>query len=492
LAGIDGDLRCLSGLLWGSVICVQSLGPASAKVLIIVVHLSFVQSISNVIHVCFVDFALTTSALFGISLLSLLIAFEGFGVLIISASGIRLVDANTIAIAEADSMAHDHSMFFLVLSSLMTIIAWTGFVSLSNLITCVVYSAMFALVTTKAAINWAFPWNPANPFLTHTMDSFAFQFLLASKCCNTFTSLWNPRDRVYPAIWQRISYWCATLCPVASLVWVYWQYDNNIDLRNGILWSALVGSFNMTLSFRAKEILNFLHKDCNSSTVVLLTLFDGDALEYSKDSKRTKQMSLVFFNTLVVLMWAMAVMYFQCSDLDFDLFFPLIALLLFCCDSRALPFQWPPIYWWSSICAVWWYGSVFLHVFVMGWGKHHDQFYSINGVSSMPSFMLLKPHSVFGWDEEISIWTSDSSYLPILNLALSIVPYPTIFIALRRQNGESEEMLFVLTLLSAVAIIGGSVDCVRYLGIMGVLSGGLRCYEIHKSKKIGSGGERYI
>jgi hypothetical protein len=175
----------------------------------------------------------------------------------------------------------------------------------------------------------------------------------------------------------------------------------------------------------------------------------------------------------------------QTSLLDFDLFFPLIALLLLCCDSRALPYRWSPLETWSRLVVCWWYGSVIYHILLRGYQDRSED----------PNMMIPPPYSLFGWDEEISIWTSPSTYLPILNLALSIVPYPAIYMGLRKHKSDTEETLFVMALLSLVAMIGGSIDCIRYLGIMGIVIGGYRCFEINRLKKgmgSGSGSDRYL
>lgn len=403
--------------------------------------------------------------------------------------GLRLVDANAMAVNDHESQPHDYSNFFMIMSSLMTVIAWSGFVSLQNLISCLVYSVLFGFVTTKAAMNWTFPWNPSNPFLTHTITSFPFTFLLVSKCFNTFVSLWNPTNRAYPAIFQQCSYLVAVVWPIVGLVINFSLTENDRVIRDGIIWSSLIGCFNTTLSFRAKELLNFLRKD-NTATKITLITFSGneDSSTISSGSgglSRKKSVSMVLMTTIIVFLWAILAMILQTSVLDFDLFFPAVALLILCADSRALPYNWAPLEAWSRIAVLWWYGSVFYHILIRGYAERLAEDNSV----------IPPPYSLFGWDEEISIWTSQSTYLPIINLALSIVPYPAIFIGLRKQKTDTEETLFVLALLSLVAMIGGSVDCVRYLGIMGIVIGGYRCFEINRSKKVvgtGAGSDRYL
>lgn len=343
------------------------------------------------------------------------------------------------------------------MSSVLTVIAWMRYVSLQNFVSCLLYSIVFGFVSTKAMINWAFPWNPTFPDLTHGLTSFPFIFLLLNKIFNTFISLWNPKERAYPIVFQKMGYVAAISWPVLGFLFSEVVHHSNHVVRDGIVWSALLGSAMMTLSFRAREVLGFLRKDHTSAATPLVTFAVGK-----------NEYSLVFLTTIVTLAWVIMSMILQTSTLDNDVLFPVFALLIFCCESKVLPASISPGQMWCLLAVVWWYGSVVYHILLRGYGEDNDG-------------LVIAPYSMFGWDEEISLWTSN---LPLLNLALAMVPYPAIFMSLRKNRNDTEEMLFVLAILSGVAVIGGSVDCIRYLGLVGVFAAGYRCFEISRSSGV--------
>jgi hypothetical protein len=60
-----------------------------------------------------------------------------------------------------------------------------------------------------------------------------------------------------------------------------------------------------------------------------------------------------------------------------------------------------------------------------------------------------------------------------------IVPLPGIALGvLRRKDDSSEELLFVLAIVSLLPIVGAQVNSIRYLGIVGSLFAAWRCYDI--------------
>ena len=80
----------------------------------------------------------------------------------------------------------------------------------------------------------------------------------------------------------------------------------------------------------------------------------------------------------------------------------------------------------------------------------------------------------------MSFWSSGSPYhwVPLLNLALALVPLPAVFMAFRRSKADTEEMAFVLAVLSCVSVVGAQCWSVRYLGATGLIFADWRCYEV--------------
>jgi len=76
--------------------------------------------------------------------------------------------------------------------------------------------------------------------------------------------------------------------------------------------------------------------------------------------------------------------------------------------------------------------------------------------------------------------------VPALNIALAILPLPAIAVSFLRRKADTEEMVFVLAILSCVSIIGAQCWSVRYLGMNGLMYAAFRCYEVGAIEKAGN------
>jgi hypothetical protein len=79
---------------------------------------------------------------------------------------------------------------------------------------------------------------------------------------------------------------------------------------------------------------------------------------------------------------------------------------------------------------------------------------------------------------------SPGYWYPCVNLVLLLVPIPAIHIAVRRHKGDSEDMAFMLAVISVLSTAGAHTACIRYLGVMGAVLGGWRCKEINFSNTV--------
>lgn len=369
------------------------------------------------------------SVLFAAGAVLLILSLEGFGSL-------------SFAGFSAPSSNDDHSFAFTLLSSAMTVVAWTQTVPLASITSCFIYSVIFGFASTKAMLGWVLPETPVHN-LSHNVFGFPFLALYIGKASSTFLVLWGSKDKLrHP------------LFPVLLVVAVLWPVVAYLlsrtagyppALGHGIMWSTIVSTASTCASFRAQEVLVFLR---GSRTTHALTF-------------KQSQISLILLMAVLCLSWTVLTVASESSAIDSDVLFPAAALLILCEDASFLPYKQHPFTLWTKIVAIWWYISVLYHIFFRGMGE-----------SVLPG---LPPYSLFGWDEEVSIWVLDSSFLPLLNLFMAFVPLPALY-ASTRQGFFSEEILFVLALISVAPIIGGSIDCVRYLGLLGVAAAGYACY----------------
>ncbi|RYH21427.1 hypothetical protein EON65_20720 [archaeon] len=375
------------------------------------------------------------SVLFAAGAVLLILAFEGFGSLSFSSFS-------------AASINDDHSFVFTLLSSAMTVVAWTQTVPLASITSCFVYSVIFGFASTKAMLSWVLPETAAHN-LSHDALGFPFLALYIGKASSTFLVLWGSKDKLRHPLFPVLLI-VAVLWPVVAYI-VSYMAGYPPSLGHGIMWSTIVSTASTCASFRAQEVLALLR---GSRTTHALTF-------------KQVQISLILLMAVLCLSWTVLAVISESSAIDSDVLFPAAALLILCEDASFLPYKQHPFTLWTKIVTIWWYISVLYHIFFRGMGE-----------SVLPG---LPPYSLFGWDEEISIWVLDSPLLPLLNLFMAVVPLPALY-ASTRQAFFSEELLFVLALVSVAPIIGGSIDCVRYLGLLGVIAAGYACY----TKAVGS------
>lgn len=84
---------------------------------------------------------------------------------------------------------------------------------------------------------------------------------------------------------------------------------------------------------------------------------------------------------------------------------------------------------------------------------------------------------VFG-AENVSFWNNDNLWYPSLHILLLLVPLPAIYLGYMRSKGDTEDVLFILALLSVLSVVGSGCSAVRLLGVSGVVFGSWRCYDI--------------
>lgn len=187
------------------------------------------------------------------------------------------------------------------------------------------------------------------------------------------------------------------------------------------------------------------------------------------------------------LLWTGIALYFQTTALDADVLFPgVLLLLLLAMDTTSLSWwggwmQQPrptAMDVWATCVSLWWYASLFYHVFVLHYDVRHL------GVEALTIEMqhrrVMMPYSVFGWDSNISWWSNASCFVPLLNLLLALIPLPGLLVVLspRLLQQAHEDVLFILGVVNLAALIGAAVDCVRYLAVLSAVLCVYRSYAL--------------
>ena len=244
----------------------------------------------------------------------------------------------------------------------------------------------------------------------------------------------------------------AASLPFGGLLWAS-VMDSMEANMSGLLWVAAVSDAMVAVSTRVAELSREVRgvKGGWSRSALSAGLSASSA-------------SVCLLSAVLGIVWtagASLVTHHVCSDLTV----PAACLLLLCTRRNLLINDIHPLALAGYASAIWWYLSASYAIFGRGFADRHG----------IHNFELNV--GIFG-SEDVSIWTNDTLFMPMLNVLLAVIPAPAIALGFLRRRGDSEDMLFVMAILSAVSVIGAGCSSVRLLGITGVVFGFWRCYDI--------------
>lgn len=452
-----------------------------------------------------------------------LVSCDAFGILVLDTDTGYLHPLD----AAHSFLMRGHGQFYLLLSGVLTAATMFEYVALDSLFSCVIYSLVFGFVSTKAIIDWAFPLTLRTAYFTRNGGQFVdlvnrdlyypFYFLLVMKTIWTMVALYSRRDRSSSVIFT-VNFYLGVLLPFLALVIELYGLANDNDhvlgreihtsRIVGIIWSTLLSMMTLAGSIRVREILFLIDGGASMSSNDNYTsrqkrkqqmsweLMAGRFIKYyyqkQPDSKQSMQAlpehltpvpgsngtrSAVAWVVTSAIIWALLVLYFQTTEIDADVLLPIVALCLFLTlDVSVIHNNWvfsalgwvrpSAIDFWAILCTIWWYFSLVYHVFIMHYSERNLGADAL--IIEMQHRRIMQPYSVFGWDSNVSIWSNVSLFLPLLNLGLAFIPLPGLIYALspRLFQVAQEDIMFVLGVINLAALIGASVDCVRYLAIL--------------------------
>lgn len=160
-----------------------------------------------------------------------------------------------------------------------------------------------------------------------------------------------------------------------------------------------------------------------------------------------------------------------------DISIPLLSLLVILTSKNSMIIDISSVKTSCIISCSWWTFSALYATLIKGLFSQIDRFDAFHLGNSKISGGL------FG-DGEISFWMSDSIWVPSINLILIFVPLPAIIMSVMSKKGTTEDMMFILAIISSLSIIGSNIWSIRFLGLLGLLMGTQSCNEIGNNQKI--------
>lgn len=360
----------------------------------------------------------------------------------------------------------EHSTLFLIISSVLTLMVWIGVLSLTSLPAIVLYAGMFGYLSTKAVIGWSFPLSLAEDSLTHEVLAFPFCYVYLTKYLVTFVALWNPPTQAPLAFLSNVGFFILCILPFVAMGWSFYAdvYHQSIT---GIVWTTIVGNTSLCVSTRMREVAWDLRQFRLRGGAYATAA--SAAIAPNRAAKARKQLPVCLIMALLTILWTIRGT-MRARHWDRDIVVPLSTLLLLCTKEGDMFPDTPPLVLSAVFSSLWWVLSALYSMFIVGMYTESDLPFDLSS-------------DFFGLDADISFWTNESKMICWLNLAQLIVPIPGIILGLMRRKDESEDVLFVLAVVSAVPIIGASVSSVRYLGMIAMLLSAWRCYDVGQMKK---------
>ena len=191
--------------------------------------------------------------------LGMLTALEGFGHLNLT---IEQTTTNYLTISfHPDMNIQEHPVLFFFLTTALSGLAWVGMIPLNTLVMCVLYSLLFAFISAKAMLGWAFPLSLADDSFTHNVFAFPFVYLYISKFLLTLVAVYNPklspkgRNSSSSGVMNVTQSALILACglPFFGLLYAI-STDVYPQAHTGIEYSAIVGFVTLCVTTRAREL----------------------------------------------------------------------------------------------------------------------------------------------------------------------------------------------------------------------------------------------
>jgi hypothetical protein len=394
-----------------------------------------------------------------------LVASEAFGPLSVSIDP----DSPTFIVIDAHpELAADHGGFFMLLSIFMLAAAAGGLLPVRKAASRFLFIVAFSYCAANALLEWAFPLALNKDSPHHGTFQLPWVYCLATVFFATSAAIHSGqasgtkaavRDASASSSASKEALHTGTIMfvvsgslPFAGIVWAGAMDTVHANL-SGVLWVAALANAMIAICTRAAELSREISgvKGGWSRSVLSASLSASSA-------------TVCLLSAVAGIVWTASASLVT-PHVSSDLTVPLACLLLLCTRRNLLVSDVHPLALAAYAASSWWYLSTTYAIFGRGFAARagiHD--FELNV-------------GIFG-KEDVSFWTHDGVLIPLLNLVLAAVPAPAIVLGFLRRKGDSEDMMFVMAVLSAVSVIGAGCSSVRLLGVMGVVFGFWRVYDI--------------
>ena len=381
-----------------------------------------------------------------------LVAFEAFPLTL-------RIDSDSptyMVLALHPELADSHQSAFLLLSCFLLAAVGAKMVPIKHAVPRVLFLFAFSYCAARTLLGYGFPlaMNASSPH--HGTFQLPWMFCLASSFTATSAAIQsslNSKAGSGSVLGMNMFIACACL-PYGALLWSSLT-GSFFENSQGIFWSAAVTNALLSVSQRITQL---------SREIKVRGSGGGYKKSLGEIKEEASSASVCLITSSMCVLWTLSSSLLNPSTSS-DINVPLSCLTLMCLNRKIRLIEVHPVALAGVAASIWWLVSGLYSIFVKGYAAS----------AGMAHFELNV--GIFG-DENVSFWNSDSVWYPLLNLVLLIIPLPAIALGFMRRKGESEDVLFILAIISLLPIICAQCSSVRLLGLMGTVFGAWRCYDV--------------
>lgn len=353
-----------------------------------------------------------------------------------------------------------HSGVYLMISALLCMSTVFNVLAVKKPIPRILFVLAFSYCSAKSLLSWAFPLSMSIDSPHHGVFQLPWLFTITSTFVGTSAAInASLQNSSSSNTWIFI---LSAIIPIMAIVWMVVE-DTLHEHLIGVIWISAIINSSIGISTRVSELsreVSGLRKGSSK---------DSSSITSSSSSSA----SVCLMAAVLGICWT-SLGSISSPHLSNDIMIPLSCLLLLVTKRGILVQDTHPLAITTLAASLWWILSSLHAILVVG--AFSDDAAIRNG-NEFPTFSLFS-------DADISFWTSSSLWLPVINIVLVFVPIPAILLGFMRRKDESEDVLFVLSVLSALSIIGSQAMSIRLLGLVGMIYAAWRCYDVGQAHKI--------
>lgn len=378
-----------------------------------------------------------------------LIATEALGISLDYDESSPLHFSLSFTTASTSDAGIDTSGLYLILSALLMIAAAANVFPVRKPLPRLLFALLFSFCSSEALQGWAFPQRAG--LVAGGWFTFAHLYCSATALLSTSTALHASSGASSSS---GMGSWMFIVCVMTPLVGAIWLlFEDQLEYLPGVLWAAAGGHACICVSIKVSALIK----------EILGSSRQRQGNQRNRDTiNSSEELTVCAMAAVGGICWAALATSVSPHSLA-DLYVPIFSLLLLCTKTGLLVSDRHP---WSIValfCTTWWLASAIYAVFL-----RRDDAKMISSGFKIGSFM----------DADVSLWSSGDTFLPWITIALALTPLPAVLLSYFRRKDEDEDLIMVCTCLSLLAVIGGQVWSVRFLGLTGVIFGIWRCRDM--------------